>query len=103
MTERAVREVIVPASHPALPGHFPGRGIVPAAWLVTLVDAARREAFGGGDATGLARARFRAPLAAGEPLRIELERRADGSVAFTCTRAGERVADGVFAGEVARP
>ncbi len=33
-----VREFVVPATHPALPGHFPGRPIVPAAWLLTLVD-----------------------------------------------------------------
>jgi 3-hydroxymyristoyl/3-hydroxydecanoyl-(acyl carrier protein) dehydratase len=98
MTDSAVREIVVPASHPALPGHFPGGAIVPAAWLVTLVDDARRESFGVDAAAGLARARFRLPVLPGEPLRVELERRNDGSVAFICTRAGERVADGVFAG-----
>jgi acyl-coenzyme A synthetase/AMP-(fatty) acid ligase len=95
--EACVREFVVPATHPALPGHFPGRPIVPAAWLLTLVAAACREASGGAPASmRLDHARFRAPLAPDTPLRIRLDRRADGRIAFTCTAGETRVMDGAI-------
>ena len=90
-----VREFVVPATHPALPGHFPGRPIVPAAWLLTLVDAACREAWGSMPASiRLDHARFRAPLAPGDLLRVQLDRQADGRITFACTVGATRVADG---------
>ena len=92
-----VVELAVPASHPSLPGHFAGRPIVPAAWILTLVDAACREAFPGIALTEIAYARFRAPLLPGRPLRVELDRGEDGRIAFRCTSAGQRIADGVVA------
>jgi 3-hydroxyacyl-[acyl-carrier-protein] dehydratase len=91
-----VVDVVVPAAHPALPGHFAGRPIVPAAWLLTLVDAACREAFPDCVPRGIAHARFRAPLAPDAPMRVELVRRDDGSVEFRCTSAGNRIMDGVM-------
>lgn len=94
MTTRVV-EVAVPASHPALPGHFAGRPIVPAAWILTLVDAACRDAFPGFAALAIPHARFRAPLVPEAMLRLELALRDDGSVEFRCTSAGTRIADGV--------
>ena len=92
-----VRDLAVPAQHPALPGHFPGRPIVPAAWLLTLVASACRDAFGH-EATSyrLDHARFRAPLAPATPLRIRLDRREAGHVAFACSSGATRVADGVM-------
>jgi 3-hydroxymyristoyl/3-hydroxydecanoyl-(acyl carrier protein) dehydratase len=96
MTRPAV-DVVVPAAHPALAGHFAGRPIVPAAWLLTLVAAACRDGFGGADLRSLTRARFRAPLAPGATLSIELQRRDDGSVEFRCTSGGTRIADGTLA------
>jgi acyl-coenzyme A synthetase/AMP-(fatty) acid ligase len=90
-----VREFVVPATHPALPGHFPGRPIVPAAWLLTLVDTACREAWASMPASiRLDHARFRAPLAPGDLLRVQLDRRADGRITFACTVGATRVADG---------
>ena len=90
-----VRHFSVPASHPALPGHFPGRPIVPAAWLLTLVAAACRDAFGDGPMT-LEQARFRAPVAPGATVRVQLDRRDDGRIAFACNSDATRVADGVM-------
>jgi 3-hydroxymyristoyl/3-hydroxydecanoyl-(acyl carrier protein) dehydratase len=90
-----VLDLAVPASHPALPGHFAGRPIVPAAWILTLVDAACREAFPGFVPMAIPHARFRAPLGPDAPLRVELVRRDDGGVEFRCTSAGARIADGV--------
>lgn len=88
---------MVPSSHPALAGHFPGRPIVPAAWLLTLVEEACRERFG--DETrvcGVLHARFRAPLAPDTPFAIELERDAEGRIAFRCVTGATRLADGVL-------
>jgi 3-hydroxyacyl-[acyl-carrier-protein] dehydratase len=95
LSARAV-DVVVPGAHPALPGHFPGRPIVPAAWLLTLVDAACREAFPDCVPRGIAHARFRAPLGPDASMRVELVRRDDGRVEFRCTSAGIRIADGVL-------
>ena len=92
-----VREFVVPAAHPALPGHFPGRPIVPAAWLLTLVASACRDAFGHEPVSSrLDHARFRAPLAPATPLSIRLDRREAGRVAFSCSAGATRVADGVI-------
>ena len=88
--------MVVPATHPALPGHFPGRPIVPAAWILTLVEAACREAFSTTPVTGIAHARFRSPLAPGTTMRIELVLVRDGTIAFACTGPAGRIADGVL-------
>ena len=94
--ERAAR-FVVPSTHPALAGHFPGRPIVPAAWLMTLVADACQQAFGTAIVvTGIANARFRAPLSPGVPLRIEIDAVADGRAAFRCLAGETRVADGVL-------
>jgi acyl-coenzyme A synthetase/AMP-(fatty) acid ligase/3-hydroxymyristoyl/3-hydroxydecanoyl-(acyl carrier protein) dehydratase len=97
-----VKRFAVAPSHPALPGHFPGRPIVPAAWLMTLVADACRDAFGAATVvTGIANARFRAPLSPGVPMDIELRPGPPGRVAFTCTAGETRVADGVVTVEKA--
>ena len=92
-----VCEVVVPAAHPALPGHFPGRPIVPAAWILTLVTAACRDAWHcGSTSLHLQRARFRAPLAPETRVRIELQRVDETSITFSCRHADVRIADGTF-------
>jgi 3-hydroxymyristoyl/3-hydroxydecanoyl-(acyl carrier protein) dehydratase len=91
-----VVEIVVPADHPALPGHFAGRPIVPAAWILTLVDAACRDALRTTGARGVVHARFRAPLLPGMPLAIAFERADGDRVAFRCTSGGTRIADGVL-------
>lgn len=94
---RRIAEFTVPRAHPALAGHFAGCPIVPAAWLLVLVDEACRKAFPGVVLRRLNHVRFRTPLGPEQALRIELERRDDGSVAFRCTCAGDRIVDGVAA------
>ena len=85
----------VPADHPALPGHFPGRPVVPG---VLLLDAVLRAA---GVAEGrVLRAKFIAPVLPGEEVEIVLARRGGGDperLGFACHCRG-RV---VLSGEVA--
>lgn len=63
----------VPASHPSLPGHFPGRPVVPGVLLLAHVQAAIEAAHGPLPAFRLPQVKFMRPLLPGEPARIELE------------------------------
>jgi 3-hydroxyacyl-[acyl-carrier-protein] dehydratase len=80
----------VPADHPALPGHFPGRPIVPG---VVLVDRAILYATtllaGHAGRWQIGNAKFLSPVGPGETLIFALEPKASGSIAFR-VRAGER-------------
>ena len=63
----------VPASHPSLPGHFPGRPVVPGVVLLAHVQAAIEAAHGPLAALRLPQVKFMRPLLPGEPAAIELE------------------------------
>jgi 3-hydroxymyristoyl/3-hydroxydecanoyl-(acyl carrier protein) dehydratase len=86
----------VPAEHPALPGHFPGRPILPG---VVLLDAVLQAA-GLGQAT-LLRAKFTAPVLPGDAVEINLAPRAGGRIGFTCASGGRTVLSGELAGPAA--
>ena len=86
------RRLVVPPSHPALPGHFPGRAVVPG---VLLLDAVLQAA---GCPTGrLLRVRFTAPVLPGEAVEIEVAPPAAPRRAFTCRRDGAVVLTGEIA------
>jgi acyl-CoA synthetase (AMP-forming)/AMP-acid ligase II len=70
----------VAAEHPALPGHFPGRPIVPGVLVLDHVMA-RLRACTGQEVTGLPRVKFTAPLLPGESAQVCFRQRA-GSVGF---------------------
>ncbi len=80
----------VPPDHPALPGHFPGRPIVPG---VLLLDAVLRAvaAAGRNPPARLLRAKFPAPVLPGEEVEITLDPRGLDRVAFTCRRGATTV------------
>jgi 3-hydroxymyristoyl/3-hydroxydecanoyl-(acyl carrier protein) dehydratase len=80
----------IPPGHPALPGHFPGRPIVPG---VLLLDAVMQAAAALHDTppTRLLRAKFSAPVLPGEAVEIALEPRGADRVAFTCRHGGTTV------------
>jgi 3-hydroxymyristoyl/3-hydroxydecanoyl-(acyl carrier protein) dehydratase len=80
----------IPADHPALPGHFPGRPIVPG---VLLLDAVLQAvaATGRNPPTRLLRAKFPAPVLPGEEVEVTLAPRGEDRLSFTCRRAGHTV------------
>jgi acyl-coenzyme A synthetase/AMP-(fatty) acid ligase len=87
----------VPASHPALAGHFPGNPVVPGAWLLALVERAARLQFGEGlQLLGMPEASFRAPLRPEERFRIVLDRVARDRVAFRIEGEASLLADGTL-------
>jgi 3-hydroxymyristoyl/3-hydroxydecanoyl-(acyl carrier protein) dehydratase len=94
--EPTVARLVVPADHPALPGHFPGRPVVPGVLLLDAVLEAARASSGERPAR-LIRAKFPAPVSPGEEVEISLAARGQGRFAFTC-RVGARV---VLLGELA--
>lgn len=76
--------------HPALPGHFPGRPIVPGA--VLLDEAIERIGAVLGrplDACHIGSAKFMSPAAPGEPLALSFGRDERGTIRFSIG-AGER-------------
>ena len=90
--EEVAAHFAVPAEHPALPGHFPGRPIVPG---VLLLDAVMQAA-GLGEGR-LLRAKFLAPVLSGDPVEILLARRAPDRIGFACRCRGATVLTGEFA------
>lgn len=84
-------------SHPALPGHFPGRPIVPGVLLLDEVlraIAAREPSRPPPDR--LLRAKFLAPVRPGQAVALELGERRGGRIAFAGRVAGAVVLRGEF-------
>jgi 3-hydroxyacyl-[acyl-carrier-protein] dehydratase len=75
----------LPAEHPCLPGHFPGRPLVPGVVLLDAVFQAVTAA-GHGNVLRLRHAKFRAPVGPGVTMDIELQVTAPGRIAFRCHR-----------------
>lgn len=69
----SAREFVVPASHPCLPGHFPGNPVVPGVVVLDHVVAALEAMHGELGAVRLPQAKFLQPLRPGQRASIELE------------------------------
>ncbi len=80
----------VPADHPALPGHFPGRPIVPGVVLLDQALLFAEKLLGRPvDRWQIGQAKFLSPVGPGEILRFRLQARPSGSIAVD-VRCGER-------------
>lgn len=70
--------------HPSLPGHFPGRPIVPGVVLLDLAAAAIEPHLGGRALAGVPLAKFLLPVRPGQEVGVAFRDAGDGRVAFRC-------------------
>ncbi|WP_042301537.1 AMP-binding protein [Paraburkholderia kururiensis] len=94
----------IPADHPALPGHFPGRPIVPGVVLLeralTAIGAALNRPL---DAYRLSSAKFPSSASPDEPLDVHYDITASGAVRFTVSASGRIVASGALSASAHTP
>ena len=89
MTERG--RFTIGANHPSLPGHFPGRPIVPGVLLLNEVLASLSEG------ATLVTAKFTAPVFPGVEVVVQGRDDPGGRTAFTCIAGGQTVLSGTAA------
>ena len=87
-------DLSVPASHPSLPGHFPGNAIVPGVVLLMLVLEHLEQRFGPFAVEGLRSVKFLRALRPGETFSLDAEPPARGVVRFACHLGETVVAEG---------
>ncbi len=92
--ERAL--LSVPAEHPALPGHFPGRPIVPGVMILDLLVEEWRKRQPATRLRGLRKVKFVNMLAPGEAFTIDWGEIRDGKVGFTARSGDKPLATGHF-------
>jgi 3-hydroxymyristoyl/3-hydroxydecanoyl-(acyl carrier protein) dehydratase len=87
-------EVVIGSDHPALPGHFPGQPVVPAAVILSRVIEAVRHSWPDTRVTGIRKAKFVQRVVPDEPFRIELDAPTGDSLKFVCRTADTIVVQG---------
>lgn len=88
----------IPHDHPAIPGHFPGRPIVPGVMLLDHAISAMGAALSCSlDACRLSSAKFLNPAQPGEPLTLTYAISASGAIRFKVSAGARTVASGVLA------
>lgn len=83
----------IPADHPCLPGHFPGRPVVPSVVLLDFVMEAVGHAHPGRRPAGLPLVKFLRPVRPDQDVAIHLSAAGD-RVALSCTVDGREVLRG---------
>ena len=86
-------ELSIPADHPALAGHFPGRPIIPGVVILDAVLDAAAAFAPGQTVTGIEQAKFTAPLLPGQPCTVAFQP-GSGGLRFTCTSGERTIASG---------
>jgi 3-hydroxyacyl-[acyl-carrier-protein] dehydratase len=83
---------IVPDGHPCLPGHFPGRPVVPGVVLLDEAFACLHPHLTG--RPDLLTAKFTAPVLPGQAVDVAWRPAGPGRVEFTCVASGRSVLRG---------
>ena len=86
----------IPANHPSLPGHFPGRPVVPGVVLLDLILDAAAQACPGWRVAGLPTVKFLRPVLPGQEVVIRLQPAAE-RMGVSCTVDGQEVLRGTLA------
>ncbi len=84
----------VDATHPCLPGHFPGAPLVPAVVILELVIEQVLAGHPGYKVHGLPQVKFLAPLAPEQDFEIHCSSGKGDRINFHCESAGERLVEG---------
>lgn len=97
MIDAVTSEILVPANHPALAGHFPGQPVVPAA---VLLDAVLAEIRTRGDflLRSIPAAKFLHPVLPEERIELRIQFLAIEAAQWRASFQGRRAADLVFEG-----
>jgi len=85
----------IPADHPSLPGHFPGRPVVPGAIILAEIVATALPTLGHGTRiAGFPSVKFVSPMLPAQRCELALTNNGTGSIAFELTHASQRLASG---------
>ena len=87
----------IPATHPSLPGHFPGQPVVPGVVILDAVQRAIEAASGELPALKLPQVKCMQPLLPGEDALIEIDATATGRWRFRVLRGDTLIASGEIA------
>jgi 3-hydroxymyristoyl/3-hydroxydecanoyl-(acyl carrier protein) dehydratase len=79
----------IPANHPCLPGHFPGRPIVPAVLVLDEVRAAVARTLPASAVEAIEHAKFQGIVLPDRPFRIRFTHIGEAAVDFACTDAAD--------------
>jgi 3-hydroxymyristoyl/3-hydroxydecanoyl-(acyl carrier protein) dehydratase len=90
----------IAASHPALPGHFPGHPVVPGVVVLEAVLAALPQHAGAAlRVTGFPMVKFLAPLLPEHEFEVVFSVKRPGQMAFEVVANGDKLATGTLAYE----
>jgi 3-hydroxymyristoyl/3-hydroxydecanoyl-(acyl carrier protein) dehydratase len=99
---RRIGTFIVPSTHPSLPGHFPGRPVIPGVVLLDELLAAVAQATGLVPPLVLQRVKFEGLAPIDEPVTVLIEEQDGTSLRFCCEAASRRIITGSLATDAAR-
>jgi 3-hydroxymyristoyl/3-hydroxydecanoyl-(acyl carrier protein) dehydratase len=86
--------ISISADHPSLPGHFPGRPVVPGAVMLAEIEHAAAASLGGVRISGFPSVKFLSPMLPEQQCDLTVTDKGGGSAAFELAHDGRRVASG---------